>query len=154
LEFRLFGPNRADVVFRGVSIEPMEADGALATVRYSWTLPPEQFGTVIGRRGPDGSIQGADDGREGFLCFGPYRKLPAGNYGVRFLLRGGAAIPVRGEVVSAPGGGVLATETVPVRDLRELHFTVASEASFEFRIWSKNRADLKFEGVQLVALNQ
>ena len=149
-EFRLRAPARPDVVFRGVQLWPEAVDARLATVEYGELLAPGQFLTRIGERLPDQSL--ASRGGAGFLCYGPYRKLPPGKYKVTFQLHSRGEARVHADV--AADGSALAAADGLANDLPPLEFSTDGKAGLEYRVITTNGTDVIFSGAKLVPLDE
>jgi hypothetical protein len=148
VEFRIRGASRKDFVFKGVELRPVSTDWKLAVVQYRQAFPATQFLTRIGRRLPDGSL--TSDGQPGFLCYGPYRTVPAGNYRVRFNLHSSGNGNVRGDV--AAGSSVLAVADAAANRFPLLEFSSDGNTPLEFRIVTTTGSDVTFDGAELIPI--
>jgi hypothetical protein len=139
----------------GELVEEREASGwghlFLRTVQPGEPLPPRRA------RG-GGSLVRARAGVHGpgFLCFGPYRALPPGDYRARFRLRlRGAAMPGAVEVVADQGTRRLAARELEAGALPPdgawhdvaLEFSLAELTEIETRVQYSGRGELDLDVV-------
>ena len=94
---------------------------------------------------PDGSL--LSDGQAGFLCYGPYRSLPAGKYKIKFNLGSSNNGTVHGDV--AAGDSVLAVAEAAASAFPVLNFVSDGTSALEFRIVTMPGAIVTFDGVEV-----
>jgi hypothetical protein len=149
LEFRIIGAGRKDFVFKGVELHPVATDWKLAEVEYKHDFPASQFLTRIGRRIPDGSL--ASSGQPGFLCYGPYRKLAAGKYRIKFNLQSSGNGSVRADVAAADGSILAAAEAAANR-FPVLEFFTNGQNPLEFRVVTTAGPEVTFNGAEVSSI--
>lgn len=148
IEFHLRGPSRPDLNFRGVELRWEPIDAKLAAIEYGQVIRASQFLTLIGQRLPDQSL--ASRGRSGFLCYGPYQKLPRGKYNVQLILSSTGDAKVHGDV--AADGVSIAAADAPANHFPALEFSSDGKAALEFRVVTSDGASVIFDGAKLVPL--
>ena len=116
-----------------------------AAADYTQTIPAADFLTKIGDRLPDHSL--ASRGRAGFLCYGPYRKLPKGRYKLVLSVRSQGEAAIHADVAAA--GTPLAAADGSANHFPPLEFVSDGEAFLEFRIVTNAGREVIFEGVKL-----
>ena len=149
VEFRISGLSRKDFVFKGVELRPVSADWKLAAVEYIMDFPARQFLTKVGSWMQDGSLRST--GNAGFLCYGPYAKLPAGKYRIKFNFRSSNHGIVHGDVVA--GASVLAVAEAAANAFPVLDFAYDGTGVLEFRVVTTNDAIVTFDGAEVTQID-
>jgi len=141
--------SRKDFVFKGVELRPVSADWKLAAVEYIMDFPARQFSTKVGSWMQDGSLRST--GNAGFLCYGPYAKLPAGKYRIKFNFRSSNHGIVHGDVVA--GASVLAVAEAAANAFPVLDFAYDGTGVLEFRVVTTNDAIVTFYGAEVTQID-